>query len=79
RDQEAVLAELTHRVGEPFDVLGALLGGVAAGHWHAAELAALAPGATRVAAPVHDAALAARYTRFIELYRRTQGWFGAGG
>ncbi|ABN83639.1 xylulokinase [Burkholderia pseudomallei] len=57
----------------------ALLGGVAAGHWHAAELAALAPGATRVAAPAHDAALAARHTRFIELYRRTQGWFGAGG
>ncbi|MDS1028237.1 carbohydrate kinase, partial [Burkholderia pseudomallei] len=56
-----------------------LLGGVAAGHWHAAELAALAPGATRVAAPAHDAALAARHTRFIELYRRTQGWFGAGG
>ncbi|MBF3653138.1 carbohydrate kinase [Burkholderia pseudomallei] len=54
----------------------ALLGGVAAGHWHAAELA---PGATRVAAPAHDAALAARHTRFIELYRRTQGWFGAGG
>ncbi|MHA7185298.1 carbohydrate kinase, partial [Burkholderia pseudomallei] len=39
----------------------------------------LAPGATRVAAPAHDAALAARHTRFIELYRRTQGWFGAGG
>ncbi len=55
----------------------ALLAGVAAGHWRAAELAALAPAASCVATPGGDAALAARHARFVELYRRTEAWFGA--
>ena len=54
----------------------AILGGLASGHWHANELAALAPGATRVAGPRDDAALAARYARFLDLYGRVETWFG---
>ncbi|ACC69674.1 FGGY family carbohydrate kinase [Paraburkholderia phymatum] len=53
----------------------ALLGGIAAGHWHAGDLAALAPAATRVAGPQGDAQLAARYARFIDLYGRVEPWF----
>lgn len=53
----------------------ALLGGVACGHWRVDELAALAPAATRVAAPRADAALMQRYTRFIDLYGRVRTWF----
>ncbi|MEW9582133.1 xylulokinase [Paraburkholderia sp. DGU8] len=56
----------------------AILGGLACGHWHAADLAALAPGATRVASPRDDAALAARYARFLDLYGRVESWFGDG-
>jgi xylulokinase len=55
----------------------ALLGGLASGHWQAGELAALAPAATRVAAPQNDAALADRYERFIDLYGRVEDWFAA--
>ena len=54
----------------------AILGGLACGHWHADDLAALAPGATRVASPRDDAALAARYARFLDLYGRVESWFG---
>jgi len=54
----------------------AILGGLACGHWQPGELAGLAPGATRVAAPRGDAALAERYARFIELYARVEPWFG---
>jgi len=54
----------------------AILGGLASGHWHARDLAALAPGATRVAAPQGDAALAERYARFLDLYGRVESWFG---
>jgi xylulokinase len=54
----------------------AILGGLASGHWHANELAALAPGATRVAGPRDDTALAARYARFLDLYGRVETWFG---
>jgi xylulokinase len=53
----------------------AMLGGIAAGHWHAADLAALAPSASRVAGPQDDAQLAARYARFIDLYGRVEPWF----
>jgi xylulokinase len=53
----------------------ALLGGLAVGHWHAHDLAALAPSATRVATPRDDAALEARHARFIDLYGRVQSWF----
>ena len=53
----------------------AILGGLASGHWHARDLAALAPGATRVAGPQGDAALAARYARFLDLYGRVETWF----
>lgn len=53
----------------------ALLGGLVCGHWREADLAALAPTATRVASPRGDAALAQRYARFIDLYGRTRGWF----
>ena len=53
----------------------AMLGGLARGHWHAADLAGLAPAATRVAGPRGDTRLAARYTRFIDLYGRVEGWF----
>jgi len=53
----------------------AMLGGIACAHWHAADLAALAPAATRVAGPQGDAALAERYGRFIDLYGRVEGWF----
>ncbi|AXL51855.1 carbohydrate kinase [Paraburkholderia caffeinilytica] len=54
----------------------AILGGLAGGHWHASDLAALAPGATRVAGPQGDAALAERYARFLDLYGRVESWFG---
>jgi xylulokinase len=53
----------------------AILGGLACGHWHAADLAALAPATTRVAGPQNDTALAARYERFIDLYGRVEDWF----
>jgi xylulokinase len=53
----------------------AILGGLASGHWHASDLAALAPGATRVAVPQGDAALAERYARFLDLYGRVESWF----
>ncbi len=54
----------------------AILGGLTSGHWHASDLAALAPGATRVAGPQGDAALAERYARFLDLYGRVESWFG---
>ncbi|WP_233831926.1 xylulokinase [Paraburkholderia sp. ZP32-5] len=55
----------------------AILGGVACGHWRISDdLAALAPGATRVAGPRGDASLAQRYARFIDLYGRVEPWFG---
>ncbi|MFM0501246.1 xylulokinase [Paraburkholderia caffeinilytica] len=54
----------------------AILGGLASGHWHTGDLAALAPGATRVAGPQGDAALAERYARFLDLYGRVESWFG---
>ncbi|MFM0338240.1 xylulokinase [Paraburkholderia fungorum] len=54
----------------------AILGALASGHWHAGDLAALAPGATRVAGPQGDAALAQRYARFLDLYGRVETWFG---
>ncbi|TKC89779.1 carbohydrate kinase [Trinickia terrae] len=53
----------------------AMLGALAIGHWHAADLAALTPAATLVASPQRDDALAARHARFIDLYRRTESWF----
>ncbi|MFM0223370.1 xylulokinase [Paraburkholderia dipogonis] len=53
----------------------AILGGLASGHWHARDLATLAPGATRVAGPQGDAALAERYARFLDLYGRVETWF----
>ncbi|WP_144111997.1 xylulokinase [Paraburkholderia sp. BCC1886] len=53
----------------------AILGGLASGHWHAGDLAALAPGATRVASPRNDTALADRYARFLDLYGRVEDWF----
>jgi xylulokinase len=55
----------------------ALLGGLACGHWGEAGLAALAPTAARVASPREDAALVARYRRFIDLYGRVRSWFPA--
>lgn len=55
----------------------AILGGLASGHWHAGDLAALAPGTTRVAGPQGDAALAERYARFLDLYGRVETWFTA--
>jgi xylulokinase len=54
----------------------AILGGLASGYWHAGDLATLAPGATRVAGPQGDAALAERYARFLDLYGRVETWFG---
>lgn len=53
----------------------ALLGGLAVGHWHAADLARLAPSAVHVASPRADTPLAGRYARFIDLYKRTSTWF----
>jgi xylulokinase len=56
----------------------AILGGIALGSWHAADLAALAPSATLVASPSGaDIArdLALRHTRFIDLYQRNASWF----
>ncbi|MGF6377309.1 xylulokinase [Paraburkholderia atlantica] len=53
----------------------AILGGLACGHWLTRDLAALAPGATRVAGPRGDAALAGRYARFVDLYGRVEPWF----
>ena len=55
----------------------AILGALASGHWHANDLARLAPGATRVASPRDDAALAGRYARFLDLYGRVETWFDA--
>lgn len=53
----------------------AMLGGIAIGHWHAGDLARLAPSATRVASPVRDDALEKRHGRFIDLYQRNATWF----
>ena len=53
----------------------AILGGLASGHWHASDLAALAPATTRVAGPSGDTALADRYARFLDLYARVEDWF----
>ncbi|MBV8626262.1 MAG: carbohydrate kinase, partial [Paraburkholderia sp.] len=53
----------------------ALLAGLACGHWRMGDLAALAPAAIHVASPREDAALAQRYTRFIDLYGRVRTWF----
>jgi len=53
----------------------AMLGGLALGSWHAADLAALAPSATLVASPGDDEDLALRHTRFIDLYQRNASWF----
>jgi len=53
----------------------AILGGMAIGHWHAADLVKLAPSATRVAIPAGDKALSLRYKRFIDLYQRNATWF----
>jgi len=53
----------------------AILGGIASGHWHVHDLAALAPGATLVASPRGDRALAGRYARFLDLYGRVESWF----
>jgi len=55
----------------------AILGGIASGYWHAHDLAALAPGATHVASPRGDRALADRYARFLDLYGRVETWFDA--
>ncbi|TCW82031.1 carbohydrate kinase [Burkholderia sp. SRS-46] len=56
----------------------ALLAGVAIGHWREDGLRALAPGASPVAAPRGDAALAVRHARFVDLYTRTDAWFTMG-
>ncbi len=53
----------------------AMLVGLACGHWSEADLAALAPAATRVASPTGDTGLARRYARFIDFYGRTRSWF----
>jgi xylulokinase len=53
----------------------AMLGGIAIGHWHAADLARLAPSATLVASPQADDDLSARHARFIDLYQRNASWF----
>jgi xylulokinase len=55
----------------------AILGGLASGHWHAGDLATLAPDTTRVTGPQGDAALAQRYARFLDLYGRVEPWFDA--
>jgi xylulokinase len=55
----------------------AILAGMASGHWHAHDLAALAPGSSCVASPRNDAALAERYARFLDLYGRVETWFDA--
>lgn len=57
----------------------ALLGGVACGRWRIGDVAeqALAPTSSRVASPSHDAALARRYARFVDLYGRVRSWFAA--
>ncbi|SAK81667.1 xylulokinase [Caballeronia arationis] len=53
----------------------ALLGGLAVGHWHAGDLATLAPSTTLAATPRDDAALDERHARFIDLYGRVKDWF----
>lgn len=53
----------------------AILGGISSGHWHASDLAALAPSATRVATPGADEGLQRRHERFIDLYQRNASWF----
>jgi xylulokinase len=53
----------------------AMLGGLALGHWHAADVPGLAPPATLTVTPRIDAPLAARHARFIDLYERTASWF----
>jgi xylulokinase len=53
----------------------AMLGGIAAAHWRADELAALAPAATLAATPHANAALDERHARFIDLYGRVGDWF----
>jgi xylulokinase len=55
----------------------ALLAGLASGYWHAADLVALTPATTLAARPEHDEALASRYARFVDLYRRTEHWCAA--
>ena len=55
----------------------ALIAGLASGHWRESDLPALAPPAEPVARPSGDAALAARYGRFLDLYGRTESWFNA--
>jgi xylulokinase len=55
----------------------AILAGMASGHWHAHDLAALAPGSSCVASARNDAALAERYARFLDLYGRVETWFDA--
>jgi xylulokinase len=53
----------------------AILGGITAGRFHVDDLAALAPGSTLAATPRADASLDERLARFIDLYRRAEGWF----
>jgi hypothetical protein len=43
------------------------------------DLAALAPGTTRVAGPQNDTVLAGCYARFTDLYGRVETWFAAPG
>jgi xylulokinase len=56
----------------------ALLAGLAYGHWREEDLPALAPTTVRVASPLGDGAVAARYARFIELYGCTERWCAQG-
>ncbi len=53
----------------------AILGGMAASHWRAGDLAALAPSTTRVATLSEDEGLQQRHARFIDLYQRNASWF----
>jgi xylulokinase len=55
----------------------ALLGGLAAGAFAQGDLPSLAPAAVPAAEPRLDAALAARYQRFRDLYARLTPWFRA--
>lgn len=77
---DALQAEL-HAVDSPNAAArgAAMLGGVACGHWSAADLRALAPAATRVATPSGGAGLEERYARFVDLYGRLKGWFDGAG
>lgn len=51
----------------------AILGGMAAGHWQAADLTALAPKCEPLGSPEHVYEEA--YQRFRDLYGRLAGWF----